>query len=271
MKLRTAALLPFGFVLFAVGACGSEELGDAYTGASDRTVVVGDGKRAVFVTPDGQDCIQVGTSCVKPQDKCGEGARADVIVDSKGNVVEIVCYPPLAEGTPPKDAQGDVDLAKENGGVVTLDGTADGADITGNVSANGNNVTVYGQGAGLSVIGGSVTAGGNNFSMRGTTVQKDVTINGNNGTLVLSDVLGDVTVNGNNVVIAECTIFGKLVINGNNAKLVANRVAGGITIEGKETLCESNVAFSDANGDKVVTSNELGAALTCNGAQGGKK
>jgi len=275
-RLPLSVVLTSVLTLLSIVACGSSSpddgaLGTSFTGAADRTVVVGDGKRAVYATPDGSNCITVGTACVKPQEKCGEGSRADVIVDAKGNVVEIVCYPPLAEGTPPVDSTGSVDLSKQNNGVVTLDGLSDGVDIAGDVSANGNNVTVYGQGPGLSVIGGSVTAGGNNFSLRGTTVQKNVTVNGNNATLVLCEVFGDVVIEGNNAVVAECTIFGKLIVKGNNAKLVANRVAGGIQLDGKETICDGNVGFSDANGDKVVAASEIGAALSCTDTGGGGK
>jgi len=269
MTLRLAPLASSSLVLVALVACGSETetIGDPFTGASDRTVVVGNGSRAVYETPDGQTCIDLPSGCVKPQEKCGEGARADVIVDSNGKVVEIVCYPPLAEGTPPTNSEGDVDLAKENKGVVTLDGDNDGVDIAGNVSANGNNVTVYGQGPGVSVIGGNVTAGGNNFSLRGVTVQKNVTVNGNNATLVLCEVHGDVVIEGNNAVMAECTVFGKVTVKGNNATLVGNKIAGGIQMEGKETLCDGNRSFSDTNEDRAVSDAELGAALSCSGGK----
>lgn len=270
MKLRIAPIASLAALALFVAACGdaADPIDDPFTSAADRTVVVGNGSRAVFATPDGAACIDLPSGCVKPQEKCGEGARADVIVDASGKVLEIVCYPPAADGTAPTNADGDVDLAKQNKGVVVLDGDDDGVDIAGNVSANGNNVTVYGQGPGLSVIGGSVNAGGNNFSLRGVTVQKDVSVAGNNATLVLCEVHGDVVIEGNNAVMAECTVFGKVTVKGNNAILVGNRIAGGIVMEGKETLCEGNVAFSDANGDRTVADGELGAALSC---LGGKK
>lgn len=255
-------------VVVACGGASPSELGTPFTGAADRTVVVGDGKGTVLATPTGSDCVNVGSTCVKPQDKCGPGARADIIVDPNGNVVEIVCYPPLADATAPTESTGNVELGKDNKAVVTLDGVADGVDIVGNVASAGNNVTVYGQGPGVSVIGGSVTAEGNNFSLRGVTVQKNVEVRGNNATAVLCEVFGDFLVEGNNAVIAECTIFGKLTIRGNNAKLVANKVAGGIVVEGKETVCSANVAFVDTNENRVLDSGETGAALTC---EGGKK
>lgn len=255
----------------ALGAgCGStdaSELGTPFTGDADRTVVVGDRKGAVFVTPDGSACLELGGGCVRPQEKCGEGARADVVVDSSGKVVEIVCYPPLAGGSAPLDAQGNVELGKDNKAVVGLDGVADGVDISGNVTSSGNNVTVFGQGPGLSVIGGDVVASGNNFSLRGVTVRGDVRISGNNATSVLCEVFGDVIVDGNNAVIAECTIYGRLTVIGNNAKLVANRVAGGIVNDGKETVCDGNVGFSDANGDRVVDATELSGTLSCGGGK----
>ncbi len=269
VSIRHALILSvscFGLVT-GCGGADSADLGTAYTGDADRTVVVGDRKGAVFVTPDGSACLELGGVCVKPQEKCGEWARADVIVDSNGKVVELVCYPPLAGGSAPLDADGNVELGKDNKAVVGLDGVADGVDITGNVTSSGNNVTVFGQGPGLSVIGGNVVASGNNFSLRGVTVRGDVRITGNNATSVLCEVFGDVVVEGNNAVVAECTIYGRLTVVGNNAKLVANRVAGGIVNDGKETVCDGNVGFSDANGDRVVDTSELSGALSCGGGK----
>ena len=269
ISIRYALVLSFSSFGLVAGCGGTDstDLGTPYTGDADRTVVIGDRNGAVFVTPDGSACLELGGGCVKPQEKCGEGARADVIVDSNGKVVEIVCYPPLAGGSAPLDAQGDVELGKDNKAVVGLDGVADGVDIAGNVTSSGNNVTGFGQGPGLSVIGGNVVASGNNFSLRGVTVRGDVRITGNNATNVLCEVFGDVVVEGNNAVIAECTIYGRLTVVGNNAKLVANRVAGGIVNDGKETVCDGNVGFSDANGDRVVATTELTGALSCGGGK----
>lgn len=251
-------------------ACGSDDGAgaaapppqDPTTSEAGRTVVIGDGTGRVYATPSGADCVQIGNECVKPQEKCGADARADVIVDSAGKPVAIVCYP--AESAPPViDENGNVDLDKKNKGVVAVDGNADGVDIAGDVTSSGNKVTVYGKGAGVSVIGGSVDSSGNNFSLRGVTVQKNVKVKGNNATVVLCQVDGDLTIEGNNAVVAECSVFGNFKIVGQNAVLVANKVGGDFKVEGDNPVCDGNVKFADANGDKIAQTGELGAPLTC--------
>ena len=251
LSFRVAA-----FALAPIVACGGGSSGEVpasatpYTSKSDETVVVGDGKGgAVYATPAGAGCLQIGAECVKPQDKCGAAARADVIVDSAGKVVEIVCYPP-ASNPPNVEATGTVDLDKENKGVIALDGVDDGLDIAGDVSSKGNNVTVYGQGTKVSVIGGSVAASGNNFSLRGVTVKGNVTIKGNNATLVLCAIDGNLTIEGNNAVVAECVVSGRVTITGNNSKLLSNKVQGPLQVNGTSTTCDANVSFA-------------GAALSC--------
>jgi len=266
--LRSALLVSIGCALLV--ACGSEEPAPIpegnntpYTSDPDKTVVIGAAGGTAQVTPTGSGCVTLASGeCVKPQDKCKPGERADVIVDSKGKLVEIVCYPAASTPTP-VDGQGNVELGKDNKGVVSVDGLDDGVDIAGDVSSTGNNVTVYGQGPGLSVIGGDVSATGNNFSLRGVTVKKSVTVTGNNATFVLCVIEGDVLVEGNNAVIADCTVKGKVTIKGNNTKLVANRVLGGITIEGSNTVCDGNVAWSDKNANGAYDSGEAGAAIEC--------
>lgn len=255
-------------VLVAAVGCGGSDApppnDTPYTSDPNKTTVIG-GAGGTYTTPQGNDCITLASGeCVKPQTECKQGERADVIVDSKGKVVEIVCYPASATPTP-VDSSGNVELGKENKGVVSIDGAVDGIDVAGNVDSSGNNVVVYGQGADVSVIGGNVDADGNNFSMRGVTVKKTVTISGNNATLVLCVIEGDVIVKGNNTVIADCSIKGKVKIEGNNTILVGNEIGGGIDLtDTKNTVCDGNVAWNDANANGVLDPGETGAALTCN-------
>ena len=256
---------------FVLAACGGSTDDKAppsnpYTSEPNKSVVVGPGAGAgtVFQTPTGDQCVKLPSGeCVKPQDECKEGERADVVIDSSGKVVEIVCYP--ASSTPtPIDGQGNVELGKENKGVVAIDGNDDGVDVAGDVTSSGNNVTVYGQGPGLSVIGGKVVAEGNNFAARGVTVKGNVEITGNNATLVLCVVEGDVIIHGNNTVIADCTVHGKIEIDGSNSVLVGNRVGSGITLsEAKNTVCDGNTAWTDESGNKVIDPGEAGAEIDC--------
>lgn len=272
MKLNASALGSFIVVALAFGCGGSEGTalppGDnsAYTSDPGKTVVVGgSGSTAPGGAQTGTGCVTLASGqCVEAK-SCGAAERRDVVVDSAGKVVAVVCYP--ADATPPViDAQGNVDLGKtQNGGVVAVDGKADGIDITGDVTAAGNNVTVYGHGADVSVIGGSVKATGNNFAMRGVTVQGNVEIGGgNNATLVLCVIHGNVRIVGNNNVIANCDVLGDIVIEGVNNTLVGNHVGGTITIgDAKNQVCDGNVKWNDANANKTFDTGEAGAALSC--------
>lgn len=98
-------------------------------------------------------CVTLPSGQCVDAKACASGERRDVVVDSSGKVVAVVCYP--GDSAPPViDAQGDVNLDKnQNNGVVALDGNADGVDIAGNVTATGNNVTVYGHGADVPLEG----------------------------------------------------------------------------------------------------------------------
>ncbi|MDF2692621.1 MAG: hypothetical protein K0S65_1004, partial [Labilithrix sp.] len=133
--------LAFTLVLVA---CGSDDEAPAqadtpYTSAPNKTVVIGANGGTVVTTPSGNDCVQLPSGeCVKPQDKCKPGERADVVVDSGGKVVEILCYP-AAENPTPIDGQGNVELGKDNKAVVSIDGADDGVDVAGDVTSKGNN------------------------------------------------------------------------------------------------------------------------------------
>lgn len=270
-KIKASALVSLVVVAFASG-CGGDNAaapppGDnsAYTSDPGKTVVVGgSGSTAPSGAQTGTGCVTLPSGeCVEAK-SCGAGERRDVVVDSAGKVVAVVCYP--ADATPTViDAQGNVDLGKnQNGGVVAVDDKADGIDITGNVTAAGNNVTVYGHGADVSVIGGSVSATGNNFAMRGVTVQGNVEVGGNNAALVLCVIHGNVHIVGNNNVIANCDVLGDIVIEGVNNTLVGNHVGGTISIgDAKNQVCDGNVKWNDTNANKTFEVGEAGAALTC--------
>ncbi len=263
----------------ALFACGGDTedttakpVGDAYTSDPNTTVVVGPGAGTgtVVATPSGDACVTLPSGeCVKPQDKCGD-QRADVVVDSTGKVVAIVCYPAAAEPTP-IDGAGNIDIGKDNKAVVAIDGADDGVDVAGDVASTGNNVVVYGKGAGVSVIGGNVGAEGNNFSMRGVTVKGNVEVTGNNATMVLCVIEGDLVIRGNNTVLADCTVGGKIEVVGNNTVLVGNRVGGTIVLsDAKNTVCDGNTSWSDANSNKLLDPGEAGAALACIEPKDGK-
>lgn len=267
-------LLPL-LTFAALVACGGSDdapVGDdtAYTSDPDKTVVVGGATGSATASgastaQPSQGCVTLPSGQCVDAKSCADGERRDVVLDSAGKVVAVVCYP--ANANPPEvNAEGNVDLGKTaNGGVVAIDGANDGVDITGNVTSKGNNVVVYGSGPDVSVIGGNVSAEGNNFSMRGVRVKGDVTISGgNNATMVLCVIEGNLTITGNNNVVAECTVLGNITIVGNNNVLVGNEVGGAISVsEAKNLTCDGNVKWSDANANKIVDPGETGAALAC--------
>jgi hypothetical protein len=262
------------FAAVVVLSCGGEAAqppGDntAYTSDPNKTVVVGGTAGGGTAAQGSAECVKLPSGECADAKQCPSGERRDVIIDSAGKVVAVVCYP--ADATPPTaDSEGNVSLSKnDNNGVVAIDGANDGVDVAGNVTAAGNNVVVYGEGAGVSVIGGNVEATGNNFSLRGVTVKGDVHVVGNNATLVLCVIEGDVVLEGNNNVIADCSILGKVEIRGVNNVLVANEIGGGVSIgEDKNTVCDGNVVWTDANANKLLDPGEAGSPIACGG--GGK-
>lgn len=266
--MRPVWLLTSSIVVSLLAACGESDDGaldgdnTAYTSDPNKTVVVGSAG-ATAAQASGACVTLPSGECVEAK-QCGSDERRDVVVDSGGKVIAVVCYP--ADSAPPTvESDGDVTLGKtDNNGVVAIDGAADGVDIAGDVGAPGNNVVVYGEGPGLSVIGGSVDATGNNFSLRGVTVKKNVRVQGNNATLVLCVIEGDVLLEGNNNVIADCSIGGKLEIRGSNNTIIANEIAGGLELgDDKNTVCDGNVQWTDANANMLVDPGETGAALRC--------
>ncbi len=266
--------VPFAALLACGGSDDVQVQGDntPYTSDPNKTVVVGGASGAT----DAQQGATSSSGCVKLPDGtcveakgCADGERRDVIVDSKGKVVDVVCYP--ASSDPPViDSNGNVSLDKnQNNGVVAIDGADDGVDVAGNVTAQGNNVMVYGEGPAVSVIGGNVVASGNNFAMRGVTVKGNVEISGgNNAALVLCTVEGNVHIVGNNNVIADCDVLGDIVIEGVNNTLVANHVGGVIRVsESKNSVCDGNTKWNDANANKTFDTGEAGGALECTNAK----
>src|SRR6478609_8343824 len=129
----------FAFLGFAstmaVVACGSSAPA-VYDYEDATAVVVGDGKGGTAALMP-SDCLAIGDvtmadgSCVKPAEKCGATGRADVVVDSNGKVVEVVCYPAVGQDVQHVEGAAVDSVTVGNKGAVILDGTADGADVNG--------------------------------------------------------------------------------------------------------------------------------------------
>jgi hypothetical protein len=220
-----------------------------------------------------EDCLQVTeTDCV-PVAREGRYCKTDtgpadvIVVD--GMVQEVVCYEDT-DGTEGTDQildgnnDGNIDIPQQdNGAVITFDESTNGVPIEGDVVIDGNDVTIYGNGPDKSIINGNLLITGNNARVRGIRVTGNVTIDLNTAALVLSVVEGNLIVEYNNCLIAENDVFGNIVLNGNNTIAVNNGVAGNFEFNGSGTICQDNHKFADANGDKIVTDDEVGAPIEC--------
>src|SRR5688500_16675746 len=109
MLMKNIALALAGGFVFV--ACGGEEAtvqGDntPYTSDPNKTVVVG-GAPPSEAQAGTAGCVTLPDGTCADAKKCKDGERRDVIVDSAGKVVNVVCYP--ASSTPPIiEEQGDV-------------------------------------------------------------------------------------------------------------------------------------------------------------------
>jgi hypothetical protein len=265
-RIPTLALL---MSTVAVAACGSEQ-STVLPYAANLTTVIGGAsadKKAdkdryrEIETPDGDECVDEDhDACAKPQLDCGDDGTADMLVDHSGMPLAVLCYP--RAGVAVTEVDGSLKKVGNNT-VFVLDDVNDGADITGDVTLDGNNVTLWGHGPDVSVIGGDLNISKNNARVRGVRVRGNVTIDHNNPSLVDCVIEGDLIIHGNNVAVALCDVWGKTQIDGNNAVLVENRVASAPEVTGNNTVCTQNFAFDDGNGDKVIADAELGQELAC--------
>jgi hypothetical protein len=253
-------------VLVSVVGCGSSD-------AHSHAVPWGDDDTASFIGPDGEvksysipeadGCVGPDAyGCVAPREECEAGA--EVVIGSQGKVIETVCYPKgdtLSVDT--IEAQSGNVAQNQNNAVIALDSADDGVDLHGDLAVDANNVVVYGKDPATSVIEGDVNVDGNNIIVRGVSIEGDVTIDANNAVFLHCVIHGDVVISGNNAVMAACDVFGSVQIRGNNTKLAGNHLVGALSDKGKNSRCDDNHSATDANGNHVLESSELGAALSC--------
>jgi len=240
--------------------------------ASTGTVLVG--------TPEGGDvsvtpvCID-GLCEVPPVDSSNwcerDGGPVDLIyVD--GELVETICYPPAddpnrptvnVDGTMP----GDIDVAQNaNKTTVTFDPATNGMPIEGDLSVDGNNVAIYGNGPDNTIIDGNVTLDGNTLRLRGVTITGDLILSKNRAAVVLCRILGNVvldTMSTNGSVFAENDIWGDFTSTSNGNLFVANDVLGDWKHSGNGNVCDNNFRFADTNADDAVGDDERTDLLTC--------
>lgn len=247
--------------MFSLG-CGAEESGTGVPWSPQRTLVLDADRAATNIAAQTDDCLEYKSECLNPEDKCGELA-ADVVLDTRGKVLDYLCYPAESTLTVEELSEKQGDIAQnQNNSVLVLDDANDGADVEGDVSVDANNVVIYGSSPATSVIAGSLTLDGNNALVRGVRIQGDVTIVKNDAVLALSVIEGNLVIEGNNVLLLATDVLGSVTVRGNNAKLYGARIAGTLSA-GTKSECKDNVSFVDADGDHSVDATELGAALSC--------
>ncbi|MFO0575419.1 MAG: hypothetical protein U1A78_15610 [Polyangia bacterium] len=257
-RFMVGALLTFATSL---GGCGADAL---YPGGDGKVVVLSGRDSTVYDAVNGGACIVTPQNpCLKPQSQCGDGERADVILGSDGKVLTVVCYPARAKIDEVTVVGMSGPVSVDNKDLILIDGAADGPDIVGDLTINGNNSIVYGAGPAVSVIGGNLDVVFNNGVVRGVSILGDVNMVGNNTALIDCVILGNVTIRSNNNVFAGCDVYGKVTVTGNNNWLTGLRVQGGIQFSGSGSICDRNFAFVDRNQDKLIDPTEVGAALAC--------
>jgi hypothetical protein len=254
-------------------ACSSEERAESDSVTPYRVgqaLVIGDddGERTMSVDDDCDTAV-----CASVRERCSEEAYADVVLDDDGEVADVVCYKRNVDVV----ELGEDPVASASAGnntVLVLDDEDDGADVEGDVRLEGNNAVVYGHGADVSVIGGTLAIEKNNAIVRGVTVRGDVTIDKNNAKLLFTTIEGSLTILGNNTTVAGSRVLGELTILGNNTVLVQNELADAGPISGKNLRCNGNVqieaddavdAGAPAAGDAGVAAQPVACANERNG------
>ncbi len=267
--MKRARLLLLGFAL--VGCDDDRGLYDDYADAN--VAVIGDDVVTLSGPVASGDCVQVSETLCVPVDAGGawcerQGGPVDVIVVD-GEAVEVVCYPPATDDERPTvivDAAsaGDIEVAQNaNNTTVVFDASLDGVPFVGNLSVDGNNVSVYGNGPDNTIIDGDVVITGNNVRLRGVTITGNLSITLNGASVVLSRIHGDVLISKNGTVFAENDVYGDFTSTSNGNLYVGNDVQGVWSISGNGSTCDENNAFADGDGDHHIDDGELGDSLVC--------
>jgi hypothetical protein len=266
MKQQKTALIG---ALLALGATACDNGGarsHAVPWNDDRTQVIdAEGNVTELEAASGDDCLDLENDdvCIRPQEEC-DGRAADVVLDARGELLDVVCYPAdeILSVEQIAAQQGNVEQ-NQNNSVIVLDEVADGADIEGDLAVDANNVVIYGDGAENSLIEGDVSVDGNTIIVRGVRIQGAVEIIANNAVFLHCVIEGDVSISGNNALLSACDVLGDVHITGQNTRVSGNRVTGELSDDGMNTICEENAAAVDSDEDGVLSEAEIGAPIGC--------
>jgi hypothetical protein len=254
MALRARLL----FVLVAA-ACSSSRSEPVLPYPVGQAMVFG-GPRGGVMTPldpscDSEVCLAVG-------ERCGGAAYAEVIVDTPGDVLDVMCYPghlSVREIEPdPFDR-----IGEESDTVFVFDAQDDGADMLGEVVVSGDDDVLYGAGAEVSVLAEGLRIDGERIVVRGLTIRGDVTIDKNDAKLSLVQINGDLTINGNGVTLSESVVHGDLHLVGSGTVLSRNLLEGAGRLSAINLACHQNQRFDDADADRFIDASELGGEIDC--------
>jgi hypothetical protein len=253
-------------MLGSVGCSGGTRSHEVPWQDDDVTVIDSTRNLDELESSESNECLDLGgpDECITREEKCGADVAADVVLDEAGHVVTVVCYPEAETLTAEEIEAADGNVEQnQNNEVIVLDDVDDGVDIEGDLSVDANNVVIYGEGPDVSVVSGDVNVDGNNIIVRGVRIQGNVEVLANNAVFLLCVIEGDVRIIGNNAILTSCDIHGSVTVVGNNTQLTGNRVDGEFTDNGQNTICENNYTAQDANGDLLITDDEVGEALAC--------
>jgi hypothetical protein len=262
--------------LVSLLACGDDPLysTDPFQDYEDGNVTVLNGDDTVPIATgqlDGETCLQLTEETCVPVTRDGRYCKTDqgpvdvVVVD--GQVKEVVCYrdsDTTDTTVVVTNTEGGVDLPQTaNGAVLTFGPATNGVPIEGDVTVDGNNVTVYGNGPENTIINGDLVISGNNARIRGVRVTGNVSITLNTAAILFSVIEGNLILDMNNSLAAENQVYGNIEVRKNNSTLVRNGVRGNLDIQGSGTICDGNYAITDPNNNKTLDEGETGAALSC--------
>lgn len=225
------------------------------------------GQAMVFGAPEGGVLTPLepgcdSAVCVAVRERCGGDAYAEVIVNTPGDVLDVMCYPGDLSVREIEPAPFDT-IGEESNTVFVFDARDDGADMLGEVTVSGDDDVLYGAGAEVSILGDGLRIDGERVVVRGMTIRGDVTVDKNDAKLSLVQINGDLTINGNAVTLSESVVHGDVHLVGSGVVLSRNLLQGTTELSSNQLACHLNQRFDDADADRQIESSELGGEIDC--------
>jgi len=247
-------------------ACHHDAGGTALPWDDGSTEVVRRDASRTDTTPTVADpsCVPLTGACDQPvSSPCGDQA-ADLLLNSRGEVGDYICYPDARTWTVDDLRAHDGDIAQRNNRAVLVFDDAPGEPaLVADVHVDANDVVLYGHSPSTAVIAGSLDIDGNNTLVRGLRIRGDVTIEKNDVTLANCVIEGNLVVNGNNARVLASDVLGRVTVSGHGTALHSLRVVGDVVASGKQLDCQDSFRAVDANGDASLSDAEVGGALAC--------